>query len=160
MVHLKYPSMERQDLTQAQLGSFKFTPVDEAAPSIQPHPLLLQQYHQSLQNAGFPHGVHSPDITSNPSFFNQKIAPSLDTSRLRLGPAAMRAAVENASTSPQKHFSHSVHANMRPNVSTTRRNDLSKTLRILRHKLSILNLSIPKTNLPDPSTQVRVTVCH
>lgn len=29
----KYPSMERQDLTQGQLGSFKFTPIDVAPSS-------------------------------------------------------------------------------------------------------------------------------
>jgi hypothetical protein len=28
LISPKYPSMERQDLTQGQLGSFKFTPVD------------------------------------------------------------------------------------------------------------------------------------
>ncbi|KIW50754.1 hypothetical protein PV05_09542 [Exophiala xenobiotica] len=32
---LKYPSMERQDLNQSQLGSFKFTPVDNI-PSVSP----------------------------------------------------------------------------------------------------------------------------
>lgn len=118
MVHVKYPSMERQDLTQAQLGSFKFTPVDEAAPSSHPHPLLLQQYHQALQNSSYlNHSVSSPEVTNDPSFFNQRIKPSLDTSRLRLGPAAVRKAVESASTSPQKRFSHCAQAAMRPNAS-------------------------------------------
>lgn len=118
MVHLKYPSMERQDLTQAQLGSFKFTPVDEVAPPSHPHPLLLQQYHQALQNGGFfNHTVSSPDATNDPTFFNQQIKPSLDNSRLRLGPAAVRAAVECASTSPQKRFGHRAQGvAMRPNV--------------------------------------------
>lgn len=118
MVHVKYPSMERQDLTQSQLGSFKFTPVDEVAPSSHPHPLLLQQYHQALQKGGFfNQAAPSPDVTNDPAFFNQQIRPALDTSRLRLGPAVVRAAVESASTSPPKRFSQRAQgAVMRPNV--------------------------------------------
>lgn len=118
MVHLKYPSMERQDLTQGQLGSFKFIPVDEVATPSHPHPLLLQQYHQALQNGGFFNNtVPSSDATNDPAFFNQQIKPSLDDSRLRFGPAAMRAAVESASTSPPKRFGHRAQGtNMRPNV--------------------------------------------
>ncbi|KAK5943647.1 hypothetical protein PMZ80_004655 [Knufia obscura] len=111
--------MERQDLTQAQLGSFKFTPVDEAVhqtPQYNPHPLLLQQYSESLQNAGFDRQLSSPDIAADPSFFNHQIRPSLDSSRLRLGPAAVRAAVESASTSPQKRFSRDSQCSMRPNA--------------------------------------------
>lgn len=123
VLHVKYPSMERQDLTQAQLGSFKFTPVDEAVhqtPQYNPHPLLLQQYSESLQNAGFDRQLSSPDIAADPSFFNHQIRPSLDSSRLRLGPAAVRAAVESASTSPQKRFSRDSQCSMRPNVSRRR----------------------------------------
>ena len=119
MVHVKYPSMERQDLTQGQLGSFKFTPVDEAvrhSPQPHPHPLLVQQYNQSLQRAGW----HNQDIASldpagDPAFFNHQIKPSLDASRLRYGPATVRAAVESASTSPQKRFVP-LHNTMRPSV--------------------------------------------
>lgn len=122
MVHVKYPSMERQDLTQAQLGSFKFTPVDEAAPSCHPHSLLLQQYRQSSGNARLlRQSTSSPDVASDASFFNQQIRPSLDHSRLRLGPAAVRAAVESASTSPQKRFGRRVQGTMRPNVCPTNR---------------------------------------
>lgn len=118
-VHVKYPSMERQDLTQAQLGSFKFTPVDEErySPQAQHHPLLLQQYAQSLKNGGFERQLTSPDIAADPSFFNHQIRPSLDESRLRFGPAAVRAAVESASSSPQKRFGRMDQAFMRPNVS-------------------------------------------
>lgn len=120
MVHVKYPSMERQDLTQAQLGSFKFTPVDEAAPSTYPHHLTLQQYYQVMHDTGYANrGVLSPVTTNSPTLFAQQIAPSLSTSRLRLGPAAVRAAVESAATSPKKRFSHSVQATMRPDVSFT-----------------------------------------
>lgn len=118
MVHVKYPSMERQDLTQAQLGSFKFTPVDEATPSFQPHPLLLQQYQQALQiGNSLNNRVSSPEVINGPSFFNQQIKPSLDSSRLRFGPAAVRAAVESASTSPQKQSFQRARPTMRPSVS-------------------------------------------
>lgn len=120
VLHVKYPIMERQDLTQAQLGSFKFTPVDEAVhqtPQPNPHPLLLQQYTDSLQSAGFNQQLTSPDIAADPSFFNHQIRPSLDNSRLRFGPAAVRAAVESASWSPQNHFNRSNQASMHPNVS-------------------------------------------
>ncbi|KAK5076922.1 hypothetical protein LTR51_002608 [Lithohypha guttulata] len=74
VLHVKYPSMERQDLSQGQLGAFKFTPVDEVvntSPQHQPHPLLLQQYSQSLQNAGYSDCIRSPDLLADPSFFNQ-----------------------------------------------------------------------------------------
>lgn len=158
MVHVKYPSMERQDLTQAQLGSFKFTPVDEAAPSNHPHPLLLQQSHQALQDAGFlNHSVSSPDMSRNPSFFNQQIAPSLDTSRLRLGPATVRAAVESAATSPQKRLSHSAQATMRPNVRIIGSTVLTKPLTILRHRLSVLISPVRRTSLLGQSTLAKET---
>lgn len=142
MVHVKYPSMERQDLTQAQLGSFKFTPVDEAvyhAPQPSPHPLLLQQYNESLQNAGFDRQLMSPDIAADPSFFNHQIRPSLDTSRLRLGPAAVRAAVESASSSPPKRFTRSSQSSMRPNVSSSFSTSslLTVPLTTSRHKPSV-----------------------
>jgi len=120
VLHIKYPSMERQDLTQAQLGSFKFTPVDEGVhepPQANLDPSLLQQYTKSWQSAGFNQQLMSPDIAADPSFFNHEIRPSLDNSRLRLGPAAVRAAVESASSSPQKRFSRSSQGFMRPDVS-------------------------------------------
>ena len=46
--------------------------------------------------------MNSPEIVADPTFFNNQIKPHLDNSRLRLGPAAVRAAVESASTSPHK----------------------------------------------------------
>lgn len=105
VLHVKYPSMERQDLSQSQLGAFKFTPVDEEPRSFHqpfPHPMLLEQFNQSLHNAGFGPRLTSPEIAADPTFFNNQIRPHLDNSRLRLGPAAVRAAVESASTSPHK----------------------------------------------------------
>jgi len=120
MVHLKYPSMERQDLTQSQLGSFKFAPVDEAPrDSPHPHPLFMSRYAFDFQNDGSSdRGHNSSQMAFDPPFFNHQIKPSLDSSRLRLGPAAVRAAVESASFSPQKQFNHRhPRDNMRPNVS-------------------------------------------
>ena len=70
VLHVKYPSMERQDLSQSQLGAFKFTPVDEEPRFFHhphPHPLLLDQFNQTLQNAGF--GLTSPEIAADPTFY-------------------------------------------------------------------------------------------
>ncbi|KAJ9649854.1 hypothetical protein H2198_010825, partial [Neophaeococcomyces mojaviensis] len=99
--------MERQDLTQAQLGSFKFTPVDEASRDApHPHPLFLSQYAPIPKNGSWNSEQRfTTEMVCDASFFNHQIKPSLDGSRLRLGPAAVRAAVESASSSPQKYFS-------------------------------------------------------
>ncbi|EXJ61305.1 uncharacterized protein A1O5_11862 [Cladophialophora psammophila CBS 110553] len=122
----KYPPMERQDLNQSQLGSFKFTPVD---PVINIQSLtqsaklyLEQQLSQRLpQGAALPLAAPSQNkllplsdmpyenlaLYPNPSstdadFFNKHIKPDLGDSRLRLGPAALRSAVEGAASPTKK----------------------------------------------------------
>lgn len=108
----KYPPMERQDLNQTQLGSFKFTPVDNIS-SLQ---AIATSYMNNNLNAILARvragaGPRS-DRSFGPSagnidadFFNTHIKPDLGDSRLRLGPATFRSAVEGAATSPtrQKH---------------------------------------------------------
>jgi len=122
---LTYPPMERQDLNQAQLGSFKFTPVDNihSLTSIATK-YLNQQLAQNLARASTPRtsdrtlnaslGKHNVDVASqlpntqnhpprtDPEFFNAHIKPHLGESRLQLGPAALRSAVEGAARSPAK----------------------------------------------------------
>lgn len=116
---LKYPPMERQDLNQSQLGSFKFTPVDKIPSfnAVAPN-YLKQQLAESFARAeasrlsasmSVPAGVPtSSKVTSPPpaspdaAFFNKHIKPDLAESRLRLGPAALRSAVEGAARSPTK----------------------------------------------------------
>ncbi|KAK4936253.1 hypothetical protein LTR10_022840 [Elasticomyces elasticus] len=123
---LKYPPMERQDLNQAQLGSFKFTPVDNirSLTSIATK-YLNQQLAQNLARASNPRttdrtlnvppsGHNTVDVASHlsnlqnhprptdPEFFNAHIKPHLGESRLQLGTAALRSAVEGAARSPVK----------------------------------------------------------
>ncbi|EXJ78975.1 hypothetical protein A1O3_08475 [Capronia epimyces CBS 606.96] len=116
---LKYPPMERQDLNQSQLGSFKFVPVDriQSIDAIATN-YLRQQLAESLFRAESARlsatkaasgGVASPIQTTSPQsastdadFFNKHIKPDLAESRLRLGPAALRSAVEGAAKSPTK----------------------------------------------------------
>ena len=119
---LKYPLMERQDLSQSQLDSFKFTPTDNV-PSMTAlaTSILHQQLAQSLARtsaACFSHQANTslPEKTGpstsrkspaqcptiDPNFFNKHIKPHLGASRLRLGPAALSSAVEGATTSPPK----------------------------------------------------------
>lgn len=125
---LPYPNMERQDLTQGQLGSFKFTPVD----AVQRDPnkdfltaMAHQQMLTQLQNAAQQAVAMSPDVYQhtrsdsagclsntwsshgNPqspkqdvAFFDKRSKPDLADSRLKYGPAALREAVQ--SHSPQK----------------------------------------------------------
>lgn len=138
--HPKYPLMERQDLTQGQLGSFKFTPVDPTS-TLGDTPWLLAAQAQLRARAGDREGpalvtaddqsniasriasqlgvhqnsqsfysalpfdsFHRTAIpTSDPAFFNKHIKPDLEESRLKLGPAAFRAAV--VGNSPDKSFS-------------------------------------------------------
>lgn len=44
---VNYPCMERQDLTQGQLGSFKFTPTDEVSPRYVSHTPYLATLHSA-----------------------------------------------------------------------------------------------------------------
>lgn len=107
MVHVKYPSMERQDLTQGQLGSFKFTPVDEVYPDAvmfpQPHPLLVKQYIQSLKTAGLnderfrrpttasSSGPSSHDCDVNPALYHSRFRPRSVISQPGVGSRAIDA---------------------------------------------------------------------
>ncbi|KAK5050958.1 hypothetical protein LTR84_003517 [Exophiala bonariae] len=100
----KYPPMERQDLNQSQLGSFKFTPVDNIS-SLQAIATSYMNNNINTIIARVKAG-HYADRSFNQSavnrdtdFFNTHIKPDLGDSRLRLGPAAVRSAVEGA-TSP------------------------------------------------------------
>lgn len=130
----KYPSMERQDLTQGQLGSFKFTPVDVPSSTLGDTPFLLQAQARLRARVGdpssitadnqssfpvasqqwlgpamnrlcFPAALSTDSTTSDPTFFNTHLKPDLEDSRLKFGPAAFRAAV--AGNSPDKAFSQS-----------------------------------------------------
>ena len=123
---LPYPNMERQDLTQGQLGSFKFTPVD-AVPhnrdywTAVAHQQMLNQLQDAAQQAVamapdvYPHArSNSAGCFSNTwsthgnqqspredtAFFDKHSKPDLADSRLKYGPAALRSAVQ--SHSPQK----------------------------------------------------------
>jgi len=105
----KYPPMERQDLNQSQLGSFKFTPVDSVG-SLQ---AIATSYMNSQINAylsrvkvsslSSDRPSSSPGGNAKADFFNKHIKPDLGDSRLRLGPAALRSAVDGAATSPTRH---------------------------------------------------------
>ncbi|OAP62489.1 hypothetical protein AYL99_04694 [Fonsecaea erecta] len=134
----KYPPMERQDLNQSQLGSFKFTPVDPVSniqSLTQSAKLYLdEQLRQRLPRAAA--SLTTGSSQSNPTifadvspenplpysnsssvdanFFNKHIRPDLGDSRLRLGPAALRSAVEGAA-SPTKNFSM-IQVHQEPNV--------------------------------------------
>lgn len=103
----RYPPMERQDLNQSQLGSFKFTPVDNVS-SLQ---AMATSYMNSQISAYLARAkaTSASERPSHPSsgivdadFFNKHIKPDLGDSRLRLGPAAVRSAVEGAATSPTR----------------------------------------------------------
>lgn len=139
---LKYPPMERQDLNQTQLGSFKFTPVDNihSLTSIATK-YLNQQLAQNLARASASRtsdrtlhaslghntvGVvnkssvpHNHPPPTDPEFFNRHIKPHLGESRLRLGPAALRSAVEGAATSPTKKDRRSID---RPSIGGVQNN--------------------------------------
>ncbi|KIW96575.1 uncharacterized protein Z519_01966 [Cladophialophora bantiana CBS 173.52] len=122
----KYPPMERQDLNQSQLGSFKFTPVDPVI-NIQSLTQSAKLYLEKQISQRFPQGAALPlaapsqnkllpvsdmpyenlALYPNPSstdadFFNKHIKPDLGDSRLRLGPAALRSAVEGAASPTKK----------------------------------------------------------
>ena len=113
--------MERQDLTQGQLGSFKFTPVDAVQRDFNKeyltavaHQEMLSQFQNPVAMASdtFSH-VHSNSAghfsnslasdgnpkspTADPAFFDNHIKPDLADSRLKYGPAALRSAVESHS---------------------------------------------------------------
>lgn len=118
----KYPPMERHDLNQSQLGSFKFTPVDPVnnlqSLTHSARNYLEQQLYHKLSNVPPSSTGHLYDNASTLSserpvspqkqpvadtaFFNQHIKPDLGDSRLRLGPAALRSAVDGG-VSPTKN---------------------------------------------------------
>ncbi|KAJ9602427.1 hypothetical protein H2200_012969 [Cladophialophora chaetospira] len=121
----RYPPMERQDLDQSQLGSFKFTPVDpvnDIQSLTQNAAQILQQQLSQKQRIpdastssaeAFPDdgstlssGRAPPQLMSsgNTSYFNEHIKPDLRDSRLRLGPAVLRTAVDGGS--PAKKFTY------------------------------------------------------
>jgi hypothetical protein len=102
--------MERQDLNQSQLGAFKFTPVE----NIQDLTNIATNYMNQQIASYLAKNGHQPArgnpatrpptqaASMNPGFFNNHIKNQFSDSRLRLGPAAFRRAVEEAATSPQK----------------------------------------------------------
>lgn len=104
-----YPRMERQDLTQAQLGAFKFTPTDEVRPVFTNLSPLFSptRHHASTQFSHFTNhdfNQHNLQVSTSPTrvdstFFNTYIKPDLTNSRIRLGPNVVRAAVDGASPS-------------------------------------------------------------
>lgn len=122
----KYPAMERQDLNQSQLGSFKFTPVDNLhSLTLEARAFLERQLAEraarilgmkAAQNDANVNAlsvrtrdepgkqVNQPEPSTDVDFFNKHIKPDLAESRLRLGPAALRVAVEGAA-SPKKRDS-------------------------------------------------------
>ncbi|KAK5209958.1 hypothetical protein LTR41_004590 [Exophiala xenobiotica] len=89
---LKYPSMERQDLNQSHLGSFKFTPIDNL-PSVPP--LAMQYFPANMDPAAAtfmpstaPSTVPSPTLSAlhstlhgsslvNPATINQSLCLAL-----------------------------------------------------------------------------------
>jgi hypothetical protein len=114
----KYPHMERQDLTQGQLGDFKFTPVDQpkqqtlhAMTASAKQYLEGQLYRKlpgaptspesasraSISNASVVPPAPASQASANHDYFNKHIKSDLDESRLRLGPAALRTAVNGGS---------------------------------------------------------------
>ena len=126
----KYPPIERQDLNQSQLGSFKFTPVD---PVNNMHSLtqsakqfLEQQLSQRQRLPGAPPPSHPPwqdngstlsserpmpqpqFFGADTNFFNKHIKPDLGDSRLRLGPAALRTAVDGVTSPTKKAYTNSL----------------------------------------------------
>ena len=121
----KYPPMERQDLNQSQLGSFKFTPIDpvnniqsltqsakqyleqqlsqrQRLAGAQPSTASSWQDNASTLSSGRPApGAQLEPLMDDTAFFNKHIKPDLGDSRLRLGSAALRSAVDGAA-SPTK----------------------------------------------------------
>ncbi|ETI28775.1 hypothetical protein G647_01226 [Cladophialophora carrionii CBS 160.54] len=123
----KYPPMERQDLNQSQLGSFKFTPVDPVdlkSLTQSANQFLEQQFFQrqrlsvasasstgafqdSASTLSSDRGAHQPNqYAIDTEFFNKHIKPDLGDSRLRLGPAALRSAVDGASPAKKQSLIH------------------------------------------------------
>jgi hypothetical protein len=182
----KYPPMERQDLNQTQLGSFKFTPVDpvnnfqaltNSAKQFLEHQLSSRQRtghvststglspdNSSTLSSQRPPANHAqPDV--DPSFFNKHIKPDLDDSRLRLGPAALRSAVQGASPTKraslpfqQSHgYPEARHDSSPPfqaSLSRSRfRHDILmiKALPICHHQLNDFSLHFP-SKPPQPRT--------
>ncbi|KIW72637.1 hypothetical protein PV04_00817 [Phialophora macrospora] len=117
----RYPPMERQDLNQSQLGSFKFTPVDpvdlksltRAANQFLEQQLFQRQRLSSStrafqDNASTLSSERNPrqpnQSAADPDFFNKYIKPDIGESRLRLGTAALRSAIDGASPAKRTPF--------------------------------------------------------
>jgi hypothetical protein len=117
----RYPPMERQDLNQSQLGSFKFTPVDpvdlksltrSANQFLEQQ--LLQRQRLSSSTGAFQHNAstlssertprHPKQSAVDSDFFNKHIKPDIGDSRLRLGTAALRSAIDGASPAKKTSF--------------------------------------------------------
>ena len=133
----RYPAIERQDLTQGQLGSFKFTPIDiqrensilgetpmlwqaqaKLRQRLEQQPTLRGVAWNSKSRGSSPkrNAINSTDTwspqpqspLSNPdsSFFNKCFKPDLEDSRLRMGPAALRTAVNGNSPQHNSRYRH------------------------------------------------------
>lgn len=162
--------MERQDLTQGQLGSFKFTPVDSVS-SYEERSYFPWNYREKsveewasqdtssklFDHTNFnlrrPPWLHPADTwsrftspssvshhcssaspprtstpVSDPSFFNKHIRPDLGDSRLKLGSAALRSAVNG--NSPEKTTTQDCRS---PQVSAKPSNHSSTVTLIVDH---------------------------
>ncbi|KIX00158.1 uncharacterized protein Z518_10295 [Rhinocladiella mackenziei CBS 650.93] len=121
---LNYRSMERQNLNQSQLGSFKFTPAGNIRPiDAIANKVMGDQLAESLARAtrsGFsqyqtgnslrdsvttdsqaPQGPATP-LISDANFFHTHIKSDLGDSRLRSGPDAFRSTVDGATSDRQE----------------------------------------------------------
>lgn len=135
----RYPPMERQDLNQSQLGSFKFVPVDstqsiqEAAARSLNHSFsnyLVQRHCSAPQQEKLISDTSIPQSPSNnPNYFNEYIKPDLADSRLRLGPAAVRSAVQGAALSPSRHIRGVLDEDIRSRFNSNQPNFTSSVTR-------------------------------
>lgn len=170
----KYPPMERQDLTQSQLNSFKFTPVDSTPHTTIGRNFLEEQLNQSVTRMAAKHSRRSTNTTNtlinalpenpfvltinplqqpktsstDPNFFNKVIKPALAESRLRLGPAALRSAVEGAA-SPTKQDGFTVD-----------RQEVDAALNLHRPSQSLNVSLLPSSSLTVDLPFKRPSRCH